>query len=143
MRALFLLLLTAAIAGAAPIPKSVTKPPSPEGVWELVELNLYGKPRPVGQHRYWQVKDGKLSVGVKSVEDLKTADFRDLHFVDPGKSSSVDLVITTNGKPIAHHSLLEVEPNEMRFCWPTSNRLTPKACEPGDGVYYYVFKRVK
>ena len=65
MRPLLALLLLAPPLAAAPVPKALKKPPSPDGAWHLVAVNSDGKERSVeDMERYWLVRGETVTLGL-------------------------------------------------------------------------------
>ena len=124
---------------AAPVPKSLKKPSSPDGMWHLVSVNSDGKEGSVeNMERYWVVRGETVTLGRPHT--------------DPDRPPSPVCELTTPD-PICPHlrrfgdsqlpSVLEVEGDRLHFCYAHDDRKELTECKPGKGIAYYVFERVK
>ena len=143
MRPLVLLLLFALPLFAAPVPKAVkAKPSTEDGVWEWVEFNgndgkmQYSIQKPT----YWRIEGGRMSVGKRSVDEL----FREPlpHTVSVRDERQPNLRTHDTGGA-KHSAVLEVDGDTLRFAYAVDTTKAITECKPADGVYYYVFQRVK
>lgn len=135
MARLTLLLVFAlpALVVAAPVPKGVKKKADANGTWELVEFNSNGV---VQDHsrmiKLWTLDGEALRVGGSSYS---------LTLPDPDKPTQRRFA-TAAGGGAGYAAALEVDGDELRFCY-APNRTDPiSECGPATNVMFYRFKRV-
>ena len=44
---------------------------------------------------------------------------------------------------VKYSAVVELDGNTLRWCYATDSTVTITECKPANGVYYYVFERVK
>ena len=127
MRPLFVLLVFALPAVAAPVPKSLKKPQSVDGRWHLIEHNTDGRDSPVEKMiRDWAIDGEKLIIG----KDTLPFKFRDPDRPHLRQSAEQSAVVKLVG-------------DKLHYCYTITPGLALTECEPGQGIYYYVFERAK
>ena len=146
----FGLLLCAAPAFAAPVPK--VKPVVLDGTWQMTENDFYGPRTPDDLWTLWVIAGGKLYV-VRDRDMLKRlndgekteAVAFEIRFPDAKDSSAFDLVQTA-GKPgdeKVYAGRLELKDDRLTLCYPVSaSEKRPAGCRRADGLSWNAFKRV-
>jgi hypothetical protein len=137
--ALALALVLVPTLAAAPVPKSLKKPPSPDGVWHMVAVSYDGQATAVeGMERYWVVRGEAVTLGRSHT--------------DPGRPPPPVCKLTTPAPASPHlrrfgdeqlPSVLQVEGDRLHFCYARDPRKELTECQPGQGIVHYVFERVK
>ncbi len=140
MRPLIVLLLFALPALAAPVPKALKKPSSPDGAWHLVAVNSDGKKGSVeNMGRYWLVRGETVTLGRPHTDpDRQPPQVCELTIPDPTRPH-----LRRFGAESQFLSVLEVEGDILRFCYAYDGRKELTECKPDKGIAYYVFERVK
>ena len=138
MRPLTAFLCLALPLAAAPVPKGMKKPASPDGVWHLVAVHPDGREGSVkDMERYWVVRGETIAIGRPHTNPdrppppeckLTTPDPLDPHLRRFGDAQ--------------HCSVLQAEGDRLHFCYAHDGRKELTTCKPGQGVVYYVFERV-
>jgi hypothetical protein len=137
MRPLLALLLLAAPLVAAPVPKGVKKQSSPDGAWYLVECIGNGKPNDVTKmDRNWAVDGDVMLLGARSQSD-RGRNVSVIPFTIPDPAHPTVRKFNTGW------SVVEANGDTLRFCYAYDFDVKLSVCEPGPGVAYYVFERVK
>lgn len=132
---LLLALAFPVLATAAPVPKGIKKKADANGTWELVEYNSNGV---VQDHsrmiKQWTLDGDTFRIGAgKGNEWLFSTP-------DPDKPTQRRFAPTGGGAGYA--AALEVDGDELRFCY-APNRTDPiSECAPAKNVMFYRFKRV-
>jgi hypothetical protein len=134
------LLMVGVVAQAAPIPKSLKRQRTsgePNGVWELTRFNSNGQEgKHQGMARYWEIDGEKFYIGIASPGDR-------------GQTSGSDFKITDENDPDfrmfseTYSSRLKVNGDELSWVYTSDKNLKLEECDPGQGRFYYEFKRVK
>lgn len=142
MRPLVVLLLFALPVLAAPVPKALKAKATMDGVWEWVEFNgndgqmRYTIPKPT----YRRIDGDRISIGKQSVEELAREESRHtLHIRDENQPHL--RTYDTGGSK--YSAVVELDGDTLRWCFALDPSVTITECKPANGVYYYVFKRVK
>ncbi len=144
MRLLAIFLLVGSLP-AAPVPKSLKKPPSADGVWECVEHNLDGRAEEVPFHlRYYKVAGEHMSYGCETLDELakqmRETNAYTFRLSDPDRPS-LRAMVDSDG--IVHSAVFELDGDTLRWAACADAERTITECKPGLGVQYFVFKRVK
>ena len=127
MRPLIILVLLTSPLFAAPVPKALKKPPSVEGRWHLIEYCPNGKAMSVERMiRDWAVDGEKLIIGKSTLPFT----FRDPDRPHLRQSDDQSAVVKLVG-------------DKLHYCYTVSPGRALTECEPGQGIYYYVFERAK
>jgi len=141
MRPLFVLLLFALPAVAAPVPKALKAKPTMDGVWEWVEFNgsdgtmKFTIPKPT----FRRIDGDRISLGKPSVEEVLREELRQtLHVRDEQQPH----LRTYDTGGVKYSSVVELDGDTLRWCFSLDPKATITECKPANGVYYYVFKRV-
>jgi hypothetical protein len=137
MRTAVALLLFALPALAAPVPKSLKKPPAnPDGVWRWVEYTGDGQ----GFCYDWLARDwviaGEHIFPAVSVEPAH------------GDKGPPNFTLIDEGHPRLRQwgdrpAVFEVAGDTLRLCVAFDGRKELSECKPDTGVGYYVFERSK
>jgi len=142
MRPLIVLLLFAVPAVAAPVPKTLKKAATADGVWEWVEFNGndgkmgYNIPKPT----YWRIEGDLISTGKRTVDELFSTPLTHTMTVRDGQQPNLRTFDTGGTK---YSAAMELDGDTLRWCYATDPKQTITECKPANGVYYYVFKRMK
>lgn len=142
MRALVAVLILAAVAVAAPVPKGVKAKPSADGIWELVEFDGdNGKvPPPPQQPSYRRIVGERMSTGNSSIKQLLSEEPEfTLRVRDPDRPHLRTLQTAWSTE---HSAVMELDGDTLRWAYARDPAQTITECKPSGGVYYYVFKRV-
>lgn len=150
MRSVFVLLLFALPAVAAPVPKSVKKDPQPlNGTWEVVEWYVDETRMQLSDTILWSIDGEKLAVrGVREevpVGFLSNAS-RTITKPEGGAADAIDYTITsTDGTAPSHRpAVFELEKDRFSICMTTThNGGRPAECKPIRGTIMYVLKRAE
>jgi uncharacterized protein (TIGR03067 family) len=136
-----LLLVAAGVATAAPVPKGLKKPAPMDGRWRIVEAVYDGQPQDVSRAADWYIDGEWFNLGSPPAADAKTG----LKLVrDEQNPSLVEYHnIHSIGSVSRFPGLLEVNGDEMRFCYVSQGNPRPTEMAPGPGVTYRVFKRME
>lgn len=146
MSRLVMLLLLAAPAVAAPVPKAIKKPAVTfQGVWQVVERQNDAKRLPSDGYEFWVITDGEYTIfdGVKDVTaitDPTTKSYRGQWKHANDDPSTFD----THGK-FDNIGRLELDGDTLRIGFDISDgkvKARPAAAQPRLGVAYIQFKRV-
>jgi hypothetical protein len=136
MRPLFALLLFALPALAAPVPKALKKPSqSLDGYWYLTEAVENGVPQVVGNSycRHTLIRGEKYASAMSGRP--KPSDDEDFKMLDPDRPQ----LRLWQARP----SVFEADGDTLRGCFATDGRAELTECQPGKGVTYYVYERMK
>lgn len=139
MRTLALLLL-AATALAAPVPKVVAKKTDAElleGRWECVTLDGGQGPKADKESAmYWfTVRDGKLTTGYGDGKGYDAVTFK----LAPDQSPK-QIDITSGG--VVLPCIYKLDDDTLTWCHPQDKQPRPTEFKGGNGHYCFVFKRV-
>ena len=142
MRPLFVLLLFALPAVAAPVPKALKAKPTADGVWEWAEFN--GNDGKMGytiqKPTYWRIDGERISIGKRSVDELYSEPLP--HVLRPRDEEQPHLRTYDIGGA-KHSAVMELDGDTLRLAYALDTNATITECKPANGVYFYVFKRVK
>lgn len=139
MRPFFVFLLLAMPVLAAPVPKSLKKPPAkPDGTWYLVEFHTDGQIGAVEQvTRDWVIAGEHIFPGRRVEPALG----------DKGPPNFTVIDENNPRRRMWERNLaafeLDAGGDSLRCCYAHDGRKELAECKPQPGVYYYVFKRVK
>lgn len=142
MRPLTVLLLLAVPAWAAPVPKALKKAVTADGVWEWVEFNgsdgkmQYTIPKPM----YRRIDGDRISIGKSSVEEVLREELK--HTIGVRDEQQPHLR-TFDAGGVKYSAVLQLDGDTLRWCYALDPKATITECKPANGVYYYVFERVK
>ena len=142
MRPLFVLLLLVVPVVAAPVPTAVKKAATADGVWEWVEFNgndgklQYAIQKP----SYWRIEGDRISTGKPSVEEVLREELKHTLRVRDEKQQNLR---TFDIGVVKYSAVVELDGDTLRWCYATDSTVTITECKPANGVYYYVFERVK
>ena len=136
MRPLFVLLLLAVPAFAAPVPKAVKKAnASPDGHWYLTEVVVDGTSdtKLDGFHRHTLIEGDRYSCAEKG---------------RPAVHPSANFTIFDADRPLlrkwgVNPAVVEVDGDTLRACYAYEGRAELTECKPGKGIHYYIFERAK
>lgn len=145
MRPLVILLFAAASLPAAPVPKSLKKPPSADGVWEFVEYNSDGRSRDVPERaRYWRIDGERMSNGRATLAEIAKP-MSELHpftlRIDDPAQPTRRTMLTADGNTFP--AVVELDGDTLRWVWSTDPAKSTIECKPGLDMEYSVFRRVK
>lgn len=142
MRSLVALLLFTLPVVAAPVPKALKAKATMDGVWEWVEFNgndgqmKYTIQKP----NYWRVEGDRISIARQSVEELYQNPLT--HTIRIRDEQQPHLRTYDSGDT-KYSAVVELDGDTLRLAYATDTTKTITECKPADGVYYYVFQRVK
>lgn len=128
---------------AAPVPKAVKKMPTMDGIWEWVEINIndgkdeYEVPKP----SYWRIVGDRMAVHKRTVEEAMIAEPRARFEILDEKQPHLRTYHNSSGG--THPAVVNLDGDTLRWCFASDPEQVVTECKPADGVYYYVFKRVR
>ena len=140
---LSLVVLVAAAAVAAPVPKAAKKKSDAEqleGRWEIVTLDTGGGSQvPTGDTAtfYMVIKDGKLSTGTRGGPGYQNREIK----LDPAQSPKWLDISDTQG--LYHLSIYELDGDTLKWCETNSRDARPTEFKGGNANNYFVWKRAK
>ncbi len=141
MRTLILLLTSAGVASAAPVPKGLKKAAPPlDGRWRLVEAAYDGNPVDVTRASDWYFDGEWFALGNRPRPDTKAG----LKLVrDEANPAHVEYQSVVGDRVSNRRlGLVEVTDDELKFCYSEPGTPRPTEMAPAKGVTYRVFKRV-
>jgi uncharacterized protein (TIGR03067 family) len=142
VRTLVLLVVSAGVMSAAPVPKGLKKAAPPlDGRWRIVEAVYDGQPQDVSRAEDWYIEGEWFKLGSPPVTDGRTG----LKLIrDEKNPAQVEYHnIHGDGSVSRFPGLLEVSGDEMKFCYVSHGNPRPTEMAPAKGVTYRVFKRVE
>jgi len=104
----------------------------------LVELISDGKPATTTD-RYCRLTDDSETPLVSDLKELATADTRRVETPDPERPTLKRVVISER----SYSTVYEVDGDELRQAFARDHTQSLTECKPAQGVYYFVFRRVK
>jgi uncharacterized protein (TIGR03067 family) len=140
IRALSVLLLSAPLASAAPVPKEVKGPSKLDGLWEIAAMEVLGKPREWPAMR-WKIEGEKITIlhalpgaapAVRGIIGIK---------IDPAAPKSIDYNTAGRGPP--RPGLYEVDGDTLKVVLNVSGADRPATMKSDESTVFYTFKRVK
>jgi len=142
MRPLATLLLFAVPVFAAPVPKAVKAKPTMDGVWEWVEFNGHDGTMKytIQKPTYRRIDGDRISIGKRTIEEL----FREepAHILRI-RDEKLPHLRTLEVGEVKYSAVVELDGDTLRWCYALDTNVTITECKPANGVYYYLFKRVK
>ncbi len=142
MRAIVLILLSAPIAAAAPVPKELKNSNQLEGIWEVVEFRMNGQETEVYKGARWKI--GKEAIDIEYPEAIRArypSVSNKINGVDP--SASPKCLDYTNYLGQDRKAIYEIAGDKMILSIPTETPDRPKVFQADETNLYYTFKRVK
>ena len=136
----------AAVAVAAPVPKAVKpKATNFDGTWELVEQSNDNRPVATISPWRWTI-DGDALTRASGTGDGSFRPYtQPALFVRPAdaQSNEMDYVPDAGRRESVCPGRAVIENDEFVVCWTSAGKPRPAELKPGPGVNYYRFKRVK
>jgi len=134
---LLVVLLFALPAVAAPVPKALTKPPpSPNGVWKLVETNADGKLVPGGRTpEYWVIDREAVGIGTRELPIPQSNRASDLVAYDPTRPHL--------RKWAGFYAVVEVTGDTLVICHNITHGPELTASKTGVGFRRFTFERAE
>ena len=142
MRAIVTILLSASLAGAAPVPKELKNANQLEGTWEVVEFRMNGQETEAYKGARWKI--GKESIDIEYPEAIRArypSVSNKINGVD--KSASPKCLDYTNYLGQDRKAIYDIVGDKMILSIPTEPPARPKVFQADETNLYYTFKRVK
>jgi len=139
MRPLIVLLVLAVPVFAAPVPKSVKKPPltSPDGAWRLLKFSSDGAEPALPQSMAldWVIEGDFINPSSRAAWAAQPKGTPNFTRPDPEKPNLRKWGVCP--------AVYEVDGDTLRCCYAHDGRKELTECKPAQGIHYYVFERVK
>ena len=143
MRVLFVLLCSAAVAVAAPVPKVKAKRFTLDGTWEATSMTSSGRDILPEHPNVWVIAGDTLVRNHREGNGtLRPHDSSVEMKVNPDRPGEMDLVFTAGGRTGLFRTVFEVTADELTILLPHQDDPRPKELKEGAGIYLYKFKRV-
>lgn len=145
LRTLGVLLASAAVCVAAPVPKSLTRQVTLDGRWEAVtmkqgETDVSGSNPTVWDieganvTRYYREPGGKLRADVYSAT---------ITWPDPSRRDEIDYTLKSGGTDILFRMRIRLTADELTMRFAERDAPCPADLSEGRDGWYYVYRRVR
>jgi hypothetical protein len=137
-------LVLAATAVAAPVPKALKKQPTLDGRWEAVALRSSGSDFLKNTPWVWDFDGEKVTRHLKQGDGSLRADGpATLTRPDESRPDEVDYILPSGNSSVLFRARIEVTADELVINFAEANATRPPDMTELKQGYYYKFKRVE
>jgi len=141
MRPLIAVLLLAANASAAPVPKELKKSGSLDGLWEITAMEAFGQPR-VALKQRWRIAGDTITV--EQIVPNGAPRIRPHIAIKVDATTRPKSLDYNTGKIALRLAIYEVDGDTLKILMAMTRKAErPKEMKPDETMTMYTFKRVK
>jgi hypothetical protein len=141
-RVLLVLLVIAPAVVAAPVPKSLKKPPTLDGRWEAVLMHASQRDIIAGNTTVWDISGEKLTRSFKQPDGTLRSNLT-LTVTIPDKSKPDEIDYGSGPNETLFRARIMLTADELTIRFADQNAPRPADMTEGNDGYYYQFKRVE
>lgn len=139
------LLTTAAVAVAAPVPKTLKRKPTLDGRWQAVSMNQAGRDIMSTRPTVWDIAGSTVTRYTAGPNGTLTGDtiINTITTPDPARPDEVDYVQTIGNTKILFRARLRVTADELIIRFADQDAPRPDDLTEGTDGWLYRFKRAE